>query len=87
MRFKRSKSVADIERVLDGVEDGASSVVSGFKKDKYTDLGHGVFVPSKDVIRGLQRLHEAKMPLFERIVQFLSIGTFVLVLLMLIKLV
>jgi len=60
--------------------------VSGFGKSKYTDLGAGVKVPSKDVIRGLQRLHEAKMPLFERIVQVVNLLSFCVLILLVVKL-
>jgi len=76
-----------VESAVDSIEDGLASAVEGVKKDKYSDIGAGVMVPTKDVIRGLQRLHEAKMPLFERIVQFMSIINTVILIIIVVKLV
>lgn len=84
--FKKP-DISGIEKAIDGTEDYLEGGIRTVRKQKYSDIGRGIIVPTRDVIRGVQRLHEAKMPLFERIAQFASFICMVLCIIILIKLV
>lgn len=77
--------IRSIEHKIDNVEAGAEAIVSTVKGSKYSDIGRGLVVPTKDVIRGVKRLHEAREGLFARISQFMSIASFALLIIILIK--
>ena len=74
-----------VERFVDDLERGSESVVSAMKSKKYSDIGRGMLVPTKDVIRGVKNMHEAREGLFARVGQFCSIATLALVIIIIIR--
>lgn len=74
--------VEKVDKLDKIVDDG-----KGFLDEKrYSDVGAGIVVPTKDVIRGIQRMHEAKEPFFERLVKILAlVNTALLVIVLVLK--
>lgn len=86
---KKIDSMEIVEEPEDVVVEQKASVpvIEVLNRKGVSDLGKGVVVPTKDVIRGLQRLHEAKPSLFELLVKVLSIASFALFIVIIILLV